>query len=837
MKKLFAIIALLFVLTFVFTSCKINDQTDGGEDNGNVDSGDNNKTDDVNPEPDQPVECQHSWTIVTTEPKCTEGGITLKVCSICGVGVSENETNPLGHSYNNQCDENYHWRQCTRCDRIIDRLAHDFGGGSVCGKCGYMGSEVVYSEGLEFALSLDGSYYILIGLGTCTDSHIVIPREYNSLPVKEIDTYAFMPDDDDVIYQKFYEYSASIAEGYPIEPDASLTRVKSVTFFENITSVGENYPAFTFLLGLENINVIDNSYYEFEDGVLYSAGKKDIISYLHTKTDESFVIPSSVENVGNGAFILAINLKNIVFSHSVTRIGEEAFGFCASLTDVVIPDNTTDICLGAFYYCTSLSSVVIGNGVTSIGRMAFYYCNSLSSIVIPNSVTSIDHMTFSDCDSLTSIVIPDSVTNIGDSAFSGCSSLTSIVIPDSVTNIGDSAFSGCSSLSSIVIPDGVTSIGREAFYYCSSLSSIVIPDSVTSIDTGAFDECNSLTDVYYSGSQSEWESISIESSNELLENANIHFAEEDNPYSEGLAFTSNGDGTCYVSGIGSCRDTEIVIPPTSPDGYAVTGIGEDAFNDCNLITSVVIPDGVTYIGAYAFTFCYALSNVVIPDSVIDIQDHAFSSCTSLESIDLPNSVITIGYAALSECSALESLVIPDSVTSIGDMFALNCTSLKSVIIGSGLSSLGDGAFLDCHSIVSISVAEENQKYKDIDGNLYSKDGKTLLKYAIAKTDTSFVVPDGVYRISAFAFWNNKNLTSITISDDVFYIGSYAFYSCSNLTYITIPKSVTSISNNAFDSCTSLVAVQYMGSQSEWNNISIDSGNDSLTNANIHYNYN
>ena len=728
--------------------------------------------------------------------------------------MSENETNPLGHSYNNQYDDNYHWRQCTRCDRIIDRLPHDFGDGNICGKCGYMGSEVVYSEGLEFALSLDGSYYILIGLGTCTDSHIVIPREYNSLPVKEIDTYAFMPDDDDVIYQKFYEYLASITEGYPIEPDASLTKVKSVTFFENITSVGENYPAFPFLLGLENINIIDNSYYEFDDGVLYSAGKKDIISYLTTKTDESFVIPSSVENVENGAFILAVNLKNIVFSDSVTRIGEEAFGYCSSLTDIVIPDSITDIHYGAFEYCASLNSVVIGNGVTSIGNNTFEFCTSLSSVVFGNGVTS-----------------------IGSWAFLGCSSLTSIVIPDGVTGIHSRTFSGCSSLTSIVIPDNVTFISSEAFLGCSSLSSIVIPDSVTSIDTGAFDECNSLTDVYYSGNQSEWERISIESNNELLENANIHFAEEDNPYSEGLAFTSNGDGTCYVSGIGSCRDTEIVIPPTSPDGYAVTGIGEDAFIDCNLITSVVIPDGVTYIGAYAFTFCNALSNVVIPDSVIDIQDFAFSSCTSLESIDLPNSVITIGYSAFIECSALESLVIPDSVTSIGDMFATNCTSLKSVIIGSGLSSLGDGAFLYCHSIVSISVAEENQKYKDIDGNLYSKDGKTLLKYAIAKADTSFVVPDGVYRISAFAFWNSKNLTSVIISDDVFYIGSYAFYSCSKLTYITIPKSVTSITNNAFDNCTSLVAVQYMGSQSEWNNISIDSGNDSLTNANIHYNYN
>lgn len=32
-------------------------------------------------------------------------------------------------------------------------------------------------------------------------------------------------------------------------------------------------------------------------------------------------------------------------------------------------------------------------------------------------------------------------------------------------------------------------------------------------------------------------------------------------YSEGLSFDSNGDGTCSVSGIGTCTDTELNIPP------------------------------------------------------------------------------------------------------------------------------------------------------------------------------------------------------------------------------------------------------------------------------------
>ncbi len=61
----------------------------------------------------------------------------------------------------------------------------------------------------------------------------------------------------------------------------------------------------------------------------------------------------------------------------------------------------------------------------------------------------------------------------------------------------------------------------------------------------------------------------------------------DKYYSPGLAFTSNGDGTCYVSGIGDCNDTDIIIPSTSPDGDSVTGIGDSAFCEYTDLTSVV----------------------------------------------------------------------------------------------------------------------------------------------------------------------------------------------------------------------------------------------------------
>ena len=210
----------------------------------------------------------------------------------------------------------------------------------------------------------------------------------------------------------------------------------------------------------------------------------------------------------------------------VTSIGDRAFYDCDRLSSVVIGDSVTSIGQYAFSDCDSLSSVVIDDGVTSIGYRAFDSCTSLSSVVIPDSVTSIGDWAFDSCTSLSSIVIGDSVTSIGEGAFYDCDSLSSVVIGDSVTSIGNHAFAYCDSLSSVVIGDSVTSISERAFSDCTSLTSVVIGDSVTSIGDYAFYKCNSLKDVYYTGSEEEWQAISIDNhygSNYYLVNATIHY--------------------------------------------------------------------------------------------------------------------------------------------------------------------------------------------------------------------------------------------------------------------------------------------------------------------------
>ena len=156
-------------------------------------------------------------------------------------------------------------------------------------------------------------------------------------------------------------------------------------------------------------------------------------------------------------------------------------------------------------------------------------------------------------------------------------------------------------------------------------------------------------------------------------------------YSQGLQFTSNGDGTCYVSGIGSCTDTDVVIPLTSLDWDIVTSIGDHAFEWCTSLTSVTFAKGsqLTSIGDGAFLECPSLTSIEIPASVTSIGDDAFEWCTSLTSVTFAegSQLTSIGDGAFSWCESLTSIEIPASVTFIGD-YAFSCgSSLTYVYYG------------------------------------------------------------------------------------------------------------------------------------------------------------
>ncbi len=168
--------------------------------------------------------------------------------------------------------------------------------------------------------------------------------------------------------------------------------------------------------------------------------------------------------------------------------------------------------------------------------------------------------------------------------------------------------------------------------------------------------------------------------------------------SEGLEYILSDDGTlCAVVGIGTCTDTDIVIPATH-ENLPVIGISARAFYDCTGLTSITIPDSIIAIGLAAFYNCTSLTSINIPDSVTYIYDAAFQGCTSLTSVTISNSVTSIGDCAFYGCTSLTSITISNSVTSIGEYAFYGCTSLTSITIPNSVTSIGNDAFIGCASL-------------------------------------------------------------------------------------------------------------------------------------------
>ena len=181
---------------------------------------------------------------------------------------------------------------------------------------------------------------------------------------------------------------------------------------------------------------------------------------------------------------------------------------------------------------------------------------------------------------------------------------------------------------------------------------------------------------------------------------------------------------------------------------------------------------------------------------MSIGNEAFYNCSGLTTVTIPDSVTSIGDYAFYNCSGLTSVKIPNSVTSIGNYAFEYCSGLTAVTIGNGVTSIESNAFYGCSNLARLQCN--------------------------ARKVTN-------------AFAGRSNLTLVSLGRNVETIDTGAFSGCSNLKRVLIPASVTEIEANAFSGCTGLTTIEYGGSEADWQDIYIGTGNDVLSNVNIIYN--
>ena len=537
-----------------------------------------------------------------------------------------------------------------------------------------------------------------------------------------------------------------------------------------------------------------NANYSSLDGVLFNKNKTNVIICPNGKKG-TYSLPNKVTKISSYAFCNCSGLTSVTIPNSVTSIEDYAFDDCTGLTNIAIPNSVTSIGYGAFSGCTGLTSFTIPNSVTSIGSYAFMGCSGLTSVSISNKVTSLSY-TFKDCTKLTSITIPESVTSISNGhdgpMFNGCTNLKRIEV--SPNNENYSSYNGVlldkdgynlircpeGKSGNFVVPDSVGCIESYAFYNCTNLTNIQISENVYAIEGYAFENCKSLEkfvlpdNVYNIGYYGGWYEESMFRGCENLKEIEVGSGNDNYSSVDGVLYDKEVEKLIYCP---AKKSGEYTVPKS------IKSVTDYAFEDCNSIESIVLPESMPGFSYYYLECCPSLKSIKVTgnNAYYSTEDGVLFNKDKTEIYVFPR-------------SKEGNYTIPNSVTEISSYQFSRCTGLTGITIPNTVTEIGYSAFNG--NLKSIKVSEGNKYFCSYDGVLFNKD-KTEILFCVGNKK-EFVIPNGVTSISSDVFNDCPNLTSVTIPNSVTSI--YGFYNCPNLTSITIPQSVISIYDNSFFNC-------------------------------------
>ncbi len=380
-----------------------------------------------------------------------------------------------------------------------------------------------------------------------------------------------------------------------------------------------------------------------------------------------------------------------------------------------------------------------------------------------------------------------------------------IIIPkringEKVVGLGGHFLEGNRRVASIVTQDTLKRIQGDAFYMAWNLRRVWFSRTVNSINPWAF----------------HW----------FPTPQTIGLA-EDNPHfvcDNGVLFTR--DKTRLLIYPCSKMETSFTFPPT------VEQIDVQAFRNSN-VTIITFPINLRVIEHQAFYHATSLKTVHIPAEATEINFNGFAwlgghCCPLLENfivdsenehlkdIDgvlfskdgkaliryphgktmteytVPTEVEQIIDHAFLSSNHLIAMTIPPNVQALHQRVFGGCSSLKTVHIGAGVSGINRLAFDDCISLEEFTIDPNSKHFVAINGILFSKDQKAIVRYPPGKLAATYTIPNGIEYVGDGAFACSQHLKNIRIPNGVKGLGECAFEKCQALESMVIPDSVTSV---------------------------------------------
>jgi hypothetical protein len=441
----------------------------------------------------------HQYVETVTAPTKTAPGYTTHTCAVCGKSFVDSHTNPTG------------------------------------------------STGLAYETNADGSITIT-GYGTCTDEDVIIYSTY-------------------YVVDSTGKSVTKLVTGIATGAFMNNATIKTISIPASVTTIGNG--AFAGCTKLTAFTVeSDNKNFSTTGGMLMSKDGATIVAYPAGLTLDTFTISNSITAINPSAFAGCVNIvkfavttdhkKFVVVDDVLYDVDKKlliAYPCGKSLASFVVPTTVETIGDYAFFNAKKLNAVSFPDrtyaadgvtisipGIASIGSFAFYGCTEFTIVTIPNITETLGAYAFANCTKLANVIYGSALKAISAHCFEGDTAFVNVTIPSTIVTIGQYAFANCTGIINVVISSGVKTISDYAFNNCTAMTTLVIGKDVTAIGYKAFTGClnkgkdaggNNIARVYYEGSSGTWNgaTMTIDSSNSMYLTiyADIYFYSETNP--------------------------------------------------------------------------------------------------------------------------------------------------------------------------------------------------------------------------------------------------------------------------------------------------------------------